>query len=123
MQSDLNDTLKVLPLAAGQSLRLRVAAGTVLHAGAGELVVAGPPRWLAETCHLPRRRLRAGDTWMVPERGWLEVAAYRAGALSVAAPPGLLARLKAWLVLPGRRVDVARRAPSRAIPDSAPERL
>ncbi len=35
MQSDLNDTSAVLPLAAGQSLRLRVAAGTVLHAGMG----------------------------------------------------------------------------------------
>ncbi|MGH8788496.1 MAG: hypothetical protein ACREYA_25885 [Cupriavidus necator] len=123
MQSDLNDTLTVVPLAAGQCLRLRVAAGTVLHASVGELEVAGPPQWLADTCYVPRRRLRAGDTWIVPARGWLAVSASRAGALSVTAPPGWLPRLQAWLALPWRRTGPARQPVSRQIPDPAPESL
>ncbi|WP_432259577.1 hypothetical protein [Cupriavidus sp. TMH.W2] len=123
MQSDLNNTSTVMPLAAGQCLRLRVAAGTVLHAGAGELEVAGPPQWLADTCHVPQRRLRAGDTWIVPARGWLAVSASRAGALSVTVPPGWLPRLKAWLASSWRRTGPARQPVSRQIPDPAPKRL
>lgn len=123
MQSDLNDTSTEVPLAAGQCLRLRVTAGTVLHAGAGELEVAGPPQWLADTCHVPQRRLRAGDTWIVPARGWLAVSASRAGALSVTVPPGWPHRLKAWLVLSWRRTGLARQPVSDQIPDPAPERL
>ncbi len=123
MRSNLNDTTSVVPLAAGQCLRMRVAAGTVLHAGAGELEVAGPPQWLADTCHVPQRRLRAGDTWIVPARGWLAVSASRASALSVTVPPDWLARLKAWLALSWRRTGPARQPVSRQIPDPAPEKL
>ncbi|WP_354682817.1 hypothetical protein [Cupriavidus necator] len=113
-------------LAAGQSLRLRVAAGTVLHADGGEMVVAGPPQWLAETCHLPRRRLRAGDTLVVSARGWLEVAAQRPGRLAIAQPAGLLARLKTALALRPRHggpVHKPHKPISPAIPDPAPENL
>ncbi|AEI76282.1 hypothetical protein CNE_1c09240 [Cupriavidus necator N-1] len=123
MQSDLNDTSTVMPLSAGQCLRVRVAAGTVLRAGVGELEVAGPPQWLADTCYVPRRRLRAGDMWIVPARGWLAVSASRAGALLVTAPPGWLPRLRAWLAWSWRRTGPARQPVSRPIPDSAPERL
>lgn len=126
MQSDPKDTSAASPdvrLAAGQSLRIRVAAGAVLRASAGELEVAGPPQWLADTCHMPRQRLRAGDTLVVPARGWLEVAARRPGALAIAQPAGLLARLKAWLMQPARRGGPARRPASRRIADPAPEKL
>ncbi|MFS8979686.1 hypothetical protein [Cupriavidus necator] len=126
MQSDPEDTCASLPsvrLAAGQSLRIRVAAGAVLHASAGEMDVAGPPQWLADTCHLPRQRLRAGDTLVVPARGWLEVAARRPGALAIAQPPGLLARVKALLALRWRHAGQVHNATSGQIADPAPEKL
>lgn len=126
MQSDPEDTSAASPsirLAAGQSLRIRVAAGAVLHASAGEMDVAGPPQWLADTCHLPRQRLRAGDTLVVPARGWLEVAARRPGALAIAQPRGLLARVKALLGLRRRRAGQVHKATSRQIADPAPEKL
>lgn len=126
MQSDPEDTSSASPsvrLAAGQSLRIRVAAGAVLHASAGELEIVGPPQWLADTCHMPRQRLRAGDTLVVPARGWLEVAARRPGALAIAQPPGLLALVKALLMRPARPGGPVRKPASRRIADLAPEKL
>ncbi|WP_042884591.1 hypothetical protein [Cupriavidus necator] len=126
MQSDPKDTSAASPdvrLAAGQSLRIRVVAGAVLRASAGEMDVAGPPQWLADTCHMPRQRLRAGDTLVVPARGWLEVAARRPGALAIAQPPGLLARLKALLMRTARPGGPVRKPASRQIADPAPEKL
>lgn len=97
MPSDLDYPSITMPLPAGQALRLHVAVGTVLHAAAGDMALAGPMQWLAGQCHVPLRRLRAGDTWVAPARGWLTVSASRSGALSVTAPPGWLARLRARL--------------------------
>jgi hypothetical protein len=122
MPSQFNDTSTVVPLPAGQTLRLRVAAGTVLHAAAGELELSGPLHWLADSCHVPRRRMRAGDTWIVPVRGWLTVSASRTGSLSVTAPPPPMPRLLAWLALPWRRRGSAARPVSLRIPDPARQR-
>ncbi|SOZ15624.1 conserved hypothetical protein [Cupriavidus taiwanensis] len=122
MPSDLNHTQTMVPLSAGQALRLHVAAGTVLHAAAGEMALAGPMQWLAGHCHVPRRRLRAGDTWVVPARGWLTVAASRSGALSVTVPPGWLARVRARLALPWRRPLAAGQPVPLRIPDPARQR-
>ncbi|NOV25757.1 hypothetical protein E5S69_19830 [Cupriavidus necator] len=122
MPSDLNDTPTVMPLAAGQALRLHVAAGTVLHAAAGEMALAGPMQWLAGQCYLPQRRLRAGDTWIVPARGWLTVSASRSGALSVTVPPGWLARLRARLASPQCGPLAAGQPVSLPIPDRAPQK-
>jgi hypothetical protein len=129
MPSDLKDTSTLPPrttsvrLAAGQSLRLRMAAGTVMHASAGALELAGPPQWLADTCHVPQRRLLAGDTWIAPESGWLTVTASHAGALSVTVQPGPAGHLQAWLALLLRRGRLASQAGSCPIPDPAPEKL
>ncbi|WP_427312858.1 hypothetical protein [Cupriavidus sp. H39] len=122
MPSDLNDTPTVMPLAAGQALRLHVAAGTVLHAAAGEMALAGPVQWLAGQCYLPQRRLRAGDTWIVPARGWLTVSASRSAALSVTVPPGWLARLRARLASRRRGPLAAGQPVSLRIPDRAPQK-
>ncbi|SPA23967.1 conserved hypothetical protein [Cupriavidus taiwanensis] len=122
MPSDLDYTPTVMPLPAGQTLRLHVAAGTVLHATAGEMALAGPMQWLAGHCHMPQRRLRAGDTWIVPARGWLTVSASRGGALSVTVPPGWLARLRACLVWPWHRPRTAARPAPLRIPDPARQR-
>ncbi|MEC3765071.1 hypothetical protein [Cupriavidus sp. SS-3] len=122
MPSDLDYTPTVMPLPAGQVLRLHVAAGTVLHATAGEMALAGPMQWLAGHCHMPQRRLRAGDTWIVPARGWLTVSASRGGALSVTVPPGWLARLRACLVLPWHRPRPAAGPAPLRIPDPTRQR-
>lgn len=122
MPSDLDTTPTMMPLSAGQALRLHVSAGTVLHAQTGEMVVAGPMQWLAGHCHMPQRRLRAGDTWIVPARGWLTVSASRGAALSVTAAPGWLARLRARLAPPWRRPLSAGRPVSLRIPDPARQR-
>lgn len=119
MPSDLDDTPTVMPLPVGQALRLHVAAGTVLHAVKGEMALAGPMQWLAGHCHMPQRRLRAGDTWIVPARGWLTVAASRSGALSVTVPAGWLARVRTRLAWPRRGpLDAGEPVPLR-IPDPA----
>ncbi|MEM5273956.1 hypothetical protein VSR17_02830 [Cupriavidus taiwanensis] len=122
MPSNLDDIPTVMPLPAGQALRLQVAAGTVLHALTGEMALAGPMQWLAGHCHMPRRRLRTGDTWIVPERGWLTVSASQSGALSVTVPPGWLARLRARLALPWRGPGPASRPAPQRIPDPARQR-
>lgn len=119
MPSDFNDTPTVMPLPVGQALRLHVAAGTVLHAVAGEMALAGPMQWLAGHCHMPQRRLRAGDTWIMPARGWLTVAASRSGALSVTVPAGWLARVRARLAWPRRGPLAAGQPVSLRIPDPA----
>ncbi|SOY58340.1 conserved hypothetical protein [Cupriavidus taiwanensis] len=122
MPSDLDHTPTVMPLQAGQALRLHVAAGTVLHTRTGEMVLAGPMQWLAGHCHMPRRRLRAGDTWIAPARGWLTVSASRDGALSVTVPPGWLARLRARLARPWHGPGPATRPAPLRIPDPARQR-
>ncbi|UDM49588.1 hypothetical protein [Cupriavidus sp. MP-37] len=119
MPSDLDHTPTVMPLTSGQALRLHVAAGTVLHAAAGDMALAGPMQWLAGHCHVPQRRLRAGDTWIVPVRGWVTVSASRDGALSVTVPPGWLARLRARLALPWQRPRPAGQPLPLRIPDPA----
>ncbi|MDQ0142422.1 hypothetical protein [Cupriavidus necator] len=119
MPSDLNHTSTMVPLPAGQALRLRVAAGTVLRVAAGEMALCGPMQWLAGGCHVPQRHLRAGDTWISPERGWLTVSARRGGVLSVMAAPGWLARLRAGLARRGRGPFAAGRPVSLRIPDPA----
>ncbi|AMR77250.1 hypothetical protein [Cupriavidus nantongensis] len=122
MPSDLDHTPTVMPLPAGQALRLHVAAGTVLHAAAGEMVLAGPMQWLAGHCHMPQQRLLTGNTWVVPTRGWLTVSALRGGALSVTVPPGWLARLRARLARPWHRPRPAARPVPLPIPDPARQR-
>ncbi|BDB23525.1 hypothetical protein Tamer19_51800 [Cupriavidus sp. TA19] len=110
-------------LSAGQCLHLRVPAGTVLHAGAGQIEVSGPPQWLAETCHIPRWRLRAGESLAIPARGWLQVAARGDAAVTIAVPPGLIARVAALLTWRKRRVPWPWRHQPQSIADPAPERL
>ncbi|MCO4891900.1 hypothetical protein MKD50_21175 [Cupriavidus sp. WGtm5] len=122
MPSDLNHAPTVMPVPAGQALRLHVAAGTVLHAAAGEMALAGPMQWLAGHCHVPQRHLGAGDTWIAPARGWLTVSASRGGALSVTVPPGWLARLRTRLALPWHRPRPAAQPAPLRIPDPARQR-
>ncbi|MEM5429054.1 hypothetical protein [Cupriavidus oxalaticus] len=124
----INTSGAVLPafatrLSAGQCLHLRVRADTVLHAHAGRIEVCGPPQWLAESWHVPRWRLGAGETLTMPERGWLQVAAHADAAFTIAMPPGWLGRLAALLVWRGRRVPAPWRDRPQPIADPAPEKL
>ncbi|MBP0622113.1 hypothetical protein [Cupriavidus consociatus] len=107
-------------LSAGQCLHLRVRAGTVLHAGAGRIEVCGPPQWLAESWHVPRWRLGAGETLTIPERGWLQVAAHVDAAFTIAMPPGMFRRLAALLGWRRRRVPAPWRHRPQRIADPAP---
>ncbi|MCY1245853.1 hypothetical protein D3C81_758640 [compost metagenome] len=110
-------------LSAGQCLHLRLPAGTVLHAGAGRIEVSGPPQWLAESWHVPRWRLRAGETLAIPERGWLQVAAHGDAAFTIAMPPGMRARLAALFGWRRRRLSSPWRHRPQPIADPAPEKL
>ncbi|WP_439684807.1 DUF2917 domain-containing protein [Cupriavidus oxalaticus] len=110
-------------LSAGQCLHLRVAAGTVLHAGAGRIEVSGPPQWLAESWHIPRWRLRAGETLTIPARGWLQVVACGDAAFTIAMPPGVIDRLAALLAWRRRRLSSPSRHQPQPIADPAPEKL
>ncbi|WP_240745934.1 MULTISPECIES: hypothetical protein [Cupriavidus] len=110
-------------LSAGQCLHLHVPAGTVLHAGAGQVEISGPPQWLAETCHIPRRRLRAGESLTMPARGWVQVAAGCDAVFTIAVPPGLFSRLAALLEWRKRRVPWLSRHQPQSIADPAPEKL
>ncbi|QEZ45992.1 hypothetical protein [Cupriavidus oxalaticus] len=119
---------RVLPasatrLSAGQCLQLCVPAGTVLHAGAGRIEVSGPPQWLAESWHVPRWRLRAGETLAIPARGWLQVVARGDAAFTIAMPLGVIDRLAGLLAWRRRRVPSPWRHRPQPIADPAPEKL
>jgi len=62
-------------LDAGQTLRLPVAAGTVLVARAGRLRVQEPPRWLGERMVVVGQDLAEGQAHAVDGVGWVEVGA------------------------------------------------
>jgi hypothetical protein len=62
-------------LDAGRTLRLPVAAGTVLVARAGRLRVQEPPRWLGERMVVVGQDLAEGQAHAVGGAGWVEVGA------------------------------------------------
>jgi len=62
-------------LDAGRTLRLPVAAGTVLVARAGRLRVQEPPRWLGERMVVVGQDLAEGQAHAVDGAGWVEVGA------------------------------------------------
>ena len=62
-------------LDAGRTLRLPVAAGTVLVARAGRLRVQEPPRWLGERMVVVGQDLAEGQAHAVDGVGWVEVGA------------------------------------------------
>lgn len=78
-------------LEAGQSLVEWVAAGTVLHLIDGDIEVAAPPVWLADTMWRSVQRLGRGSVYQVQTRGWLTVAASGGATLRVqpAVPAGI----------------------------------
>lgn len=57
-------------LAAGQSLMLKLARGTVMHVHAGVVDVEDAPSLWADQCWPRARRFRAGEVWVVPRTGW-----------------------------------------------------
>lgn len=60
---------------AGQTLRLSMAAGTVLVARAGRLRVRESPRWLGERMVVVGQDLADGQAHVVGDAGWVEVSA------------------------------------------------
>ncbi len=78
-----------LRLAAGQSLMLKLARGTVMHVQAGVLDVEDAPALWADQCWPRARRFRSGDVWVVPRTGWwrLEGRVSRDPACRISARP------------------------------------
>lgn len=97
-------------LAPGQSLRIALRAGAVVHVQSGRGALIGAPRWVAEQYCRVRYRLAQGTVHVVQVAGWQTVAADGGGRLVLTlrdapAPvpppllPGWLARL--WVRLVG----------------------
>lgn len=78
-----------LRLAAGQSLMLRLARGTVMHLQSGVVDVEDAPALWADQCWPQPRRFRSGDVWIVPRTGWwrLEGRVSRDPACRISARP------------------------------------
>ncbi len=85
-----------IALAAGESLRLRVSAGTVLHMRDGHAVLAGPPQWLAENLYWPGRRLAPGSVFVIVAGGWVTISACGAAGIRVTPPATGSLRLPDW---------------------------
>lgn len=78
-----------LRLAAGQSLMLKLARGTVMHLQAGVVDVEDVPALWADQCWPQPRRFRSGEVWIVPRTGWwrLEGRVSRDPACRISARP------------------------------------
>lgn len=104
-------------LAAGQSERLHVRAGAVLHVSDGHVELAGPPQWLAENLYWPGRRLAPGSVFVIVESGWVTLSACNAARLRVTspAPAGFAVWLSLWhrFLAPLAQAATPKRRPAR----------
>ena len=101
-------------LDAGQTMRLPVAAGTVLVARAGRLRVTEPRRWLGERVVVVSRDLDEGQAHVVDGAGWVEVGAVDAAGgwlhrLDSQPAPGPMAIWRWFLALVRNRRPAAAR--------------
>ena len=62
---------EILSLVPGQTHWLYAPAGLLMQVDAGALRLDGPPQWLAETVHMPRRHLDTGQRLQLREAGWI----------------------------------------------------
>lgn len=76
-------------LAAGQTLMLKLARGTVMHVQTGVVDVEDAPALWADQCWPQARRFRSGEIWVVPRTGWwrLEGRVSRDPACRISARP------------------------------------
>jgi len=83
-------------LAAGQSLAVRLRAGSTLQTRRGSITVIEPPRWLSETVLRLSARLPAGQAQVTTQTGWfsLQAGAEPAELVCHAPPPSAL---QGWL--------------------------
>lgn len=89
-----------IQLQAGESLFVYLAAGTWLAVAAGQLHVAGAPRWLGTQVVSLQTRLAEGEASLLEESGWLTLTATRGSSrltIRRSATPSRKARLVAWL--------------------------
>jgi hypothetical protein len=79
-------------LAAGQTLTVRLRAGSTLQTRLGSPTVIEPPRWLGETVLRLSARLPAGQAQVATQTGWfsLQAGTEPAEVLCHAPPPTAL---------------------------------
>jgi len=65
----------VLPLARGETRRIRVAARTTVLVVSGSVVVRGPLDWLADTMLAPEQRLGPEQRLEFASGGWVDLQA------------------------------------------------
>ena len=92
---DPASTFRPVRLGGGEALHIPVRAGTAVQVLAGEVRLAGPARWLAESMHRDAQQLAEGQWFLMEDGGWLALEASAAfGAHLLLAEP---AEPMAWL--------------------------
>jgi hypothetical protein len=72
ISTDFSSTTRLLP---GQSLRLRLDAGSALMVLEGRVRIVSPPSWFGETAFSVKNEFDEGEAYVAERAGWVEVDA------------------------------------------------